>query len=105
MLTSDRTNKHFDKNLKLVDKIQAFAKAKGVTSAQVALAWIRNHSESGDCGVIIPIPGATGPERVIENSKLVELSAAEKKEVDDIIASFDVTGHRQIPGLDSNLWT
>lgn len=98
-------SKHFDKNLKLVDEIQAFAKAKDVTAAQVALAWIRTYSNTGDCGVIIPIPGATGPDRVVENSVLFELSTEEKKKVDDILASFEVAGHRQIPGLESNLWT
>lgn len=76
-----------------------------MTAAQVALAWIRAHSNTGDCGVIIPIPGATGPDRVVENSKLTELSAEEKKTVDGILASFDVVGHRQIPGMESNLWT
>lgn len=91
--------------MKLVEEIQAFAKDKGVTAAQIALAWIRAHSNAGDCGVIIPIPGATGSDRVVENSKLVELSPEEKKKVDDILASFDVAGHRQIPGLESNLWT
>ena len=98
-------NKHFVKNLKLVDEIEAFAKAKGVTAARVALAWIRTHSDSGDCGIIIPIPGATGPDRVIENSTLIKLSAVDKKKVDDILARFDVAGHRQIPGMESNLWT
>ncbi|KAG6365593.1 hypothetical protein INS49_007204 [Diaporthe citri] len=96
---------HFEKNLKLVDEIQAFAKAKGATAAQVALAWIRKHSNAGDCGVIVPIPGATGPDRVLENSKLVELSTREKEEVDGILARFDVAGHRQIPGMENNLWT
>lgn len=41
----------------------------------------------------------------MENSKLVELSAREKEEVDGILARFDVAGHRQIPGMESNLWT
>ncbi|KAH8781189.1 NADP-dependent oxidoreductase domain-containing protein [Diaporthe sp. PMI_573] len=77
---------HFVKNLKLVDEIEAFAKAKGVTAAQVALAWIRTHSDSGDC-------------------TLIKLSAVDKKKVDDILARFDVAGHRQIPGMESNLWT
>jgi pyridoxine 4-dehydrogenase len=76
-----------------------------VTSAQLALAWIRAHSGTGICGTIIPIPGATVVGRVNENCKAVDISAEEKAELDKIIKSFDVAGHRQIPGLESNIWT
>ena len=60
------TAKNFPKNLELVDKINDFAKKRGVTPAQLALAWIRAHSNSGPCGTIIPIPGATAASRVEE---------------------------------------
>ncbi|RDL38737.1 NAD(P)-linked oxidoreductase [Venustampulla echinocandica] len=91
---------NFSKNLDLVDKIHAFAKNKGMTSAQLALAWIRIHSGTGNCGIIIPIPGATGVIRVNENCKAVKITTEEKEELDKIIKSFDIAGHRQIPGMD-----
>ncbi len=48
--------------------------------------------------MIIPIPGATAAERVNENCEAVEISRDEKEELDRMIKSFDVAGHRQIPG-------
>jgi diketogulonate reductase-like aldo/keto reductase len=45
-------------------------------------------------GTIIPIPGATKVERVIENSTQVELSDDEMKEIANILKSNPVKGHR-----------
>ncbi|KAI0594891.1 Aldo/keto reductase [Biscogniauxia sp. FL1348] len=96
---------NFAKNLALVDKIECIAEKKGVTPAQLALAWIRAQSNVGNCGTLIPIPGTTSAERVRENCKVVELSLQEKMEVDRILQSLDVVGHRQLPGMDHFLWT
>jgi len=96
---------NFQKNLDLVDKVKSFATKKGVTPAQLALAWIRAHSNTGDVGNLIPIPGATAARRVIENTQVVEITAEEKEGLDAIVKSFDVAGHRQIPGADHFLWT
>ncbi|KXX75852.1 Pyridoxal reductase [Madurella mycetomatis] len=96
---------NFSKNLDLVNKIVAFAEKKGVTPAQLALAWIRSYSNTGNCGTIIPIPGATKAYRVKENCTPVELSAQEREELGQIVKSFTVVGHRQIPGADHFLWT
>ncbi|KAK2834888.1 hypothetical protein FQN49_006814 [Arthroderma sp. PD_2] len=95
---------HFPKNLALVDKINAFAQDRGVTPAQLALAWIRAHSNIGDCGMIIPIPGATAAKRVEENCTVVKLSEGEKEQLDNILKSFQVSGGRQIDALESQLW-
>ncbi|OGM41736.1 hypothetical protein ABOM_009462 [Aspergillus bombycis] len=97
---------NFDKNLELVDKVKLFAKERGVTPAQLALAWIRSHSNQGNCGNMIPIPGATAASRVEENCGIIELSAAQKAALDAIIASIEVVGDRQIVGMsDEILWT
>ncbi|KAL8652655.1 MAG: hypothetical protein Q9210_002549 [Variospora velana] len=95
---------NFPKNLELVDKIKKFAERSGVTPAQLALAWIRAHSNAGNCGTIIPIPGATAANRVEENCKVVSLAAEEKKQLDAILDSFTVEGERQIVGMSSELW-
>ncbi|OJZ81960.1 hypothetical protein ASPFODRAFT_84875 [Aspergillus luchuensis CBS 106.47] len=98
------TGQNFPKNLELVDKINDFAKQRGVTPAQLALAWIRAHSNSGPCGTIIPIPGATAASRVEENCTVVPLAAKEKEQLDVILKSFDVVGERQVVGMSSELW-
>ncbi|VBB82083.1 Putative pyridoxal reductase [Podospora comata] len=86
-------------------QVKAFAEKKGVTPAQLALAWIRSYSNTGDVGEIIPIPGATRADCVIENSTVVEITTEEKEELDKIFKSFPIAGHRQIPGADHFLWT
>ncbi|KAK4113189.1 hypothetical protein N656DRAFT_778722 [Canariomyces notabilis] len=58
---------NFAKNLELVDKVKAIAEKKGVTPAQLALAWIRSYANTGDVNGLIPIPGATSASRVVEN--------------------------------------
>lgn len=87
-----------------MDKIKDFAKQRGVTPAQLALAWIRAHSNSGPCGTIIPIPGAMAASRVEENCIAVPLAAEEKDQLDAILKSFDVVGERQVVGMSSELW-
>ena len=76
----------------------------GVTPAQLALAWIRAHSNTDQCGTIIPIPGATAAKRVEENCKVISLSVEDKKQLDAILDSFTVVGERQIVGMSSKLW-
>ncbi|TPX16784.1 uncharacterized protein E0L32_012388 [Thyridium curvatum] len=90
---------NFNKNLDLVDKVEEFAARKGVKPAQLALAWVRAHSEVGNCGTIIPIPGTTSPAKVEENCRPVPLSAEEKAELDKILASISVVGHRSVPEM------
>jgi aryl-alcohol dehydrogenase-like predicted oxidoreductase len=46
-----------------VARIQALAQARGVTAAQLAIAWVL-HAAPGS----VPIPGTTRPERVGENA-------------------------------------
>ncbi|KAI1506776.1 putative pyridoxal reductase [Biscogniauxia marginata] len=95
---------NFNKNIELVDKLKTFAAKAGVTPAQLALAWIRAHSNSPQAGTIIPIPGATSPERVEENTKNALLSSEEKAELDQILASFKIQGGRYNAALESMLW-
>ena len=43
---------HFEQNLALVDQVKAVALAKGVTPAQLALAWALGQGPD-----VVPIPG------------------------------------------------
>jgi aryl-alcohol dehydrogenase-like predicted oxidoreductase len=72
---------NFQRNLDVVDAINELAEAKGVTAAQLALAWVLAQGED-----IVPIPGTTRPERVGENVGAldVELSKEELARLDEI---------------------
>jgi pyridoxine 4-dehydrogenase len=61
-------------------KLDATAKAHGVTISQLSLAWLLHHSP-----VILPIPGTSSVEHLEENIAAadVKLSAAEWKAVED----------------------
>jgi aryl-alcohol dehydrogenase-like predicted oxidoreductase len=54
---------NFQKNLDLVAKVEQLARDKGCTPAQLALAWLLSRGDD-----VIPIPGSTRIERVIENA-------------------------------------
>lgn len=53
---------NFTRNRELVNRVRAIAEEKGVTAAQLALAWVLSRGED-----VVPIPGTTKPHRVEEN--------------------------------------
>jgi aryl-alcohol dehydrogenase-like predicted oxidoreductase len=65
---------NFHINLNLVTHVKTIADAKGVTAAQIALAWVL---AQGD--MIVPIPGTTRIQRLEENAAAadIELSSSE----------------------------
>ncbi len=85
---------NFAENLKLVDEVKKLAKKKNCTNAQLAIGWVRTISKRPGMPEIIPIPGATTVERVKENSVEVLLDDEEMKEIDEILAKFEVKGTR-----------
>lgn len=85
---------NFSKNLELVHELETLATSKGCTAAQLAISWVTSLSETEGRGVIIPIPGATTEERVLENTKAVELSQNDLKEIQDILSKANVVGGR-----------
>ncbi|KAK5990569.1 Pyridoxal reductase [Cladobotryum mycophilum] len=84
----------FEHNYKLVTQVEAIAKEKGCTSAQIAISWVQNLGDKPELPAIIPIPGATTVARVEENSKLIKLTAEEMKKLDDLAANFETVGAR-----------
>ncbi|GFZ44204.1 hypothetical protein JCM24511_01925 [Saitozyma sp. JCM 24511] len=82
---------NFAKNLELVEKVARLAEKKGVTNSQLALAYILRMSP-----MVLPIPGSSSPERILSNiaAQDVQLTDAEVKEIDDVLASFTVSGDR-----------
>ena len=57
------TEGNFERNLRVVDEVKALASEVGVTSAQVALAWLLAQGDD-----IAPIPGTKRVSRVEENT-------------------------------------
>jgi aryl-alcohol dehydrogenase-like predicted oxidoreductase len=84
---------NFQKNLELVTHVEAIAKARGCTAAQVALAWLLSRGED-----VIPIPGSTRIERVEENARAttIVLTADEIRTLDTLAPG--VVGERYAEG-------
>jgi pyridoxine 4-dehydrogenase len=85
---------NFDKNVQLAAKVERIAEKKGCTPAQLAINWTRALSRRPGMPTIIPIPGATTEARVLENSKVVDITDEEMAEIDDILANFKPAGDR-----------
>jgi aryl-alcohol dehydrogenase-like predicted oxidoreductase len=78
-------------NLVFVDLIKEVAQRKNVTPAQVAIAWLLAQKPW-----IVPIPGTTKIERLIENlgATSFELSAPELQEIETAAAKIKSVGDR-----------
>jgi pyridoxine 4-dehydrogenase len=85
---------NFENNMKLVKELEKIATKKNCTPAQLALGWVRSLSKREGMPEIIPIPGATTVERVMENSVEVDLTKEEMKEIDSVLANCEVIGDR-----------
>ncbi|BGP38331.1 hypothetical protein JCM10449v2_002262 [Rhodotorula kratochvilovae] len=85
------SDEHFEHNMQLVQKISTIADRKGVTAAQLSIAWVRSQWEG-----IVPLPGSTNPERVKQaiDAGKIELSSADLDEIREVLNSFEVKGVR-----------
>jgi len=64
---------NFEQNLRLVETIRAIAEEKGVTPAQIALAWV--HSRGRD---VVPIPGTKRRRYLEENVEALEVELTDE---------------------------
>jgi aryl-alcohol dehydrogenase-like predicted oxidoreductase len=78
-------------NMVLVDLVKAVAERKGVTPAQVALAWLLAQKPW-----IVPIPGTTKLPRLEENlgAVNVELTVNDLKQIDEAASRLKLEGAR-----------
>ena len=78
-------------NLRLADRVTERAEDRGITPAQLALAWVMAKGDD-----IVPIPGTKSPRRLEENAAAadVKLSAEEIEELDEAISREAVHGDR-----------
>jgi aryl-alcohol dehydrogenase-like predicted oxidoreductase len=81
-------------NQAVVDLVTTFASAKGVTPAQIALAWLLHQKPW-----ITPIPGTRSATRLVENRGAVDvaLSADELAKLRSAVEGIPVTGERYPP--------
>lgn len=84
-------SENFDANAALVARLQSLAEEKGVTAAQLALAWVLHQGDD-----IVPIPGARKLHHLEQNAAAADiaLSPSEVKELGDIITPDNIAGKR-----------
>jgi aryl-alcohol dehydrogenase-like predicted oxidoreductase len=92
----------FQANLKLLDGFKAIARDAGCTPAQLCLAWLLQKDE-----IIVPIPGTTNPDHMVENARAAEvrLSDATMAAVEDLVNPRTVAGHRYSPAMQAAIDT
>jgi len=89
-----------EKNLTLVDRLAEIASAKGVSLAQIALAWVLSKGDD-----IIPIPGTKKITRLEDNigAAVVELSTDDVAAIETAVPPEAVAGTRYAATASSTL--
>ncbi len=85
---------NFEKNLHLVDEINALAADRGCAPAQLALAWVLAQGKN-----IVPIPGTKKRRYLEENVRALDvaLGADDLARIDRVIPRGSVSGERYAP--------
>jgi aryl-alcohol dehydrogenase-like predicted oxidoreductase len=85
---------NFDANVRAASAVRDLAAQKGVTAAQIALAWLLHKGDD-----VVPIPGTKRVARLEENvgAAAVSLSGEEMAELDAALAPEKVSGPRYNP--------
>ncbi len=86
---------NLERNLELVQSLEAMAAKRGVTAAQAALAWLLSRGED-----IVPIPGTKQRRFVEENVAAADLSLGRDQldALSDVFRPGAVAGERYPPG-------
>jgi aryl-alcohol dehydrogenase-like predicted oxidoreductase len=82
---------NFDKNLKLVEKVEEIAREKGIAASQLALAWVLNQGDD-----IVPIPGTKRRKYIEQNAAAVDITLTEDElnRLDEIFPRDAASGLR-----------
>jgi aryl-alcohol dehydrogenase-like predicted oxidoreductase len=82
---------NFDKNIALVGEVEAMAREKGCTTAQLALAWVLAQGED-----VVPIPGTKHVRYLDQNIGALEvrLTAEDRRRLDAILPPGAAAGER-----------
>lgn len=78
-------------NTRIVEVLNAFGRTRGITPAQIALAWLMNKRP-----FIVPIPGTTKLSHLEENLRASEIvfTSEEMQELETAVAAIPVMGSR-----------
>ncbi|EKM55534.1 uncharacterized protein PHACADRAFT_256231 [Phanerochaete carnosa HHB-10118-sp] len=89
--TRFRNPEYFQHNLTLVDRLRAIAEKKGVTSAQLCIAFVASLGDR-----VIALPGSSNAKRTLENtySADTKLTQGESDAIWEVINSYEVKGDR-----------
>src|SRR3954451_18730140 len=92
------TPEALEANFKVVDFLKNLAARKGITSAQIALAWLLAQKPW-----IVPIPGGTKVAHLDDNLRAadVELTGQDLREIDEAFAAIDIRGAPLSAALDA----
>jgi len=82
---------NFNHNLALVSAIEAIAAKRGVTAAQLCIAWVASLGPK-----VVPIPGSSNARRTIENCAAgdIELTAGDLADIKQAMTVNTVQGTR-----------
>jgi aryl-alcohol dehydrogenase-like predicted oxidoreductase len=82
---------NFEKNLKLVERVEVIASEKGVAAAQLAIAWTLAQGED-----IVPIPGTKRIKYLEMNAEAaaIELSDDDLRRIDEVFPKDAASGQR-----------
>ncbi len=88
------TGENFERNIALVHEVEAMAREKGCTTAQLALAWVLARGDD-----IVPIPGTKHIRYLDENIAALDvtLSPADRERLDRILPPGAAAGERYAP--------
>ncbi|KAI0046056.1 aldo/keto reductase [Auriscalpium vulgare] len=87
-------------NEAIVDAMTAVAAKKGITPAQLSIAWVAARGAH-----VIPMPGSSNAKRTLENiaGGNITLSEAELAEIDAVLAQNTVKGGRYIDEMEPHM--
>lgn len=87
---------NFTRNLELVDKVKQLAAQAGITSSQLALAWVLAQGDD-----IVPIPGTKRRKYLEENAAAVDLTLAPDlvEALQQVFPPDAAAGHRYAPAM------
>jgi aryl-alcohol dehydrogenase-like predicted oxidoreductase len=86
---------NFDRNMVLVERVEAIAQRKGATAGQLALAWVLSRGLD-----LIPIPGTKRRKYLDENAAAIniKLTPADIQELEAAIPQYEIAGERYNAG-------
>lgn len=82
---------NFERNLKLVEKVEEIARDKGITASQLALAWVLAQGQD-----VVPIPGTKRVKYLEQNAAAADviLSQEELAAIEDVFPKNAAAGQR-----------